>query len=110
MFKKEKHPKFGKNNSVETNLAISEGIKKFYRKHDHAKGKKGIFSAQYGIKGKFVFCYNKKGKELIFPSINGARQYFKVRWSTIKKNLDTQNWIILQGEDWIIQSNPRQIK
>jgi hypothetical protein len=96
LFKKENHPKFGSKNSVpfegETNLEISKGIKEFYRKHDHpAKGKKGIFSAQYGIGGQFVFCYNKNEKELIFPSINGAKQHFKVSWSTIKKNLDTQN-------------------
>ena len=111
LFKKENHPKFGSKNSVETNLAISKGIKEFYHKHNHhAKGKKGIFSAQYGIGGQFVFCYNKTGEELIFPSINGAKQHFKVRWSTIKNNLDTQNWINLQGEDWIIQSNPRQNK
>ena len=108
LFKKENHPKFGSNNSAETNLAISKGIKEFYRKHEHhAKGKKGILSAQYGIGGQFVFCYNKTGKELIFPSLNSAKQHFKVRWSTIKNNLDTQNWILLQGEDWILQSNPR---
>jgi hypothetical protein len=40
---------------------------------------KGKLAPQYGIGGKFVFCYNKTGKELIFPSINGARQHFKVR-------------------------------
>ena len=112
LFKKENHPKFGNKNSVETNLAISKGIKEFYRNHNHqAKGKKGILSAQYGIGGLpfgLVFCYNKTGEELIFPTINGAKQHFKVRWSTIKKNLDTQNWITLQGEDWIIQSKPRQ--
>ncbi len=109
LFKKENHPKFGSINSVETNSAISKGIKEFYRNHEHhAKGKKGILSAQYGIGGHFVFCYNKTGKELIFPSINGAKQHFKVRWSTIKKNLDTQNWINIQDEDWIFQSNPKQ--
>lgn len=109
LFKKENHPKFGSKNSVETNLAISEGIKEFYRNYDHhAKGKKGVLSAQYGIGAMFVFCYSKTGEELIFPSINGAKNHFKVRWTTIKKNLDTQNWITLQGKDWIIQSNPRQ--
>jgi hypothetical protein len=40
---------------------------------------KGIHSPQYGINGKFVFCYNKTGEELTFPSINGAKQHFKVR-------------------------------
>ena len=109
LFKKENHPKFGTKNSAENNEAISKGIKEFYRNNKHhTKGKKGILSAQYGIGGQFVFCYNKTGKELIFPSINGARQYFKVRWTTIKKNIDTNNWITLQGEDWIIQSLPRQ--
>jgi len=108
LFKKENHPKFGSKNSAETNLAISKGIKEFYRNHEHyAKGKKGILSPQYGIGGQFVFCYNKTGKELIFPSINSAKQHYKVRWSTIKNNLDTQKWITLQGDDWIIQSNPR---
>jgi hypothetical protein len=45
---------------------------------------------------------------LIFPSINGAKQYFKVRWSLVKKNIDSDSWVTLQGEEWIIQSTPRQ--
>jgi hypothetical protein len=56
-----------------------------------------------------VFCYNLKGEELIFPSINAARQHFRVRWTFIKKNIDTQNWMTLQNEQWIIKSVPRQI-
>jgi hypothetical protein len=24
-----------------------------------------------------------------------------------KKNIDTQSWVTLQGEEWIIQSTPR---
>ena len=45
-------PKFGSKTSFETKLAISKGIKEFYQNHDqHAKGKKGILSAQYGIGG-----------------------------------------------------------
>jgi hypothetical protein len=44
---------------------------------------------------------------LIFPSINGAKQHFKVRWLTIKKNLDTNNWVTLEGEKWVLQSTPR---
>jgi hypothetical protein len=100
LFKGENHPKFGYLTSVETKKAISEGIKNFYRNQTHkALGKKGINSPQYGIGGQFVFFYNKKGEELIFPSINGARVYFKVRWTTIKKNLDLNKWVILQGEE-----------
>lgn len=80
LFKKENHPKYGSVSSAETREAISEGIKDYYRTHiHHAKGLKGVRSSQYGIGGQFVFCYNKTGKELIFPSINGAKQHFKCR-------------------------------
>jgi hypothetical protein len=69
--------------SSETKKAISEGIKNFYLTNIHprlrTKGLKGKLSAQYSIGGKFVFCYSKAGKELIFPSINAAKQHFKVR-------------------------------
>ena len=80
ILKKENHPKFGSTTSVETKQAISEGIKLFYSNNSHpSKGLKGNLSPQYGIGGKFVFCYNKTDKELIFPSINAAKQHFKVR-------------------------------
>jgi NUMOD3 motif len=80
LFKKEKHPKFSSVTSPETKKAISDGIKKFYLTHSNpAKGLKGKFSPQYGFGGVFVFCYNQKGEELIFPSINATRQHFKVR-------------------------------
>jgi hypothetical protein len=55
-----------------------------------------------------VFCYNKTGKEIIFPSINAAKQHFKVRWSFIKNNIDKNEWISIQDEDWIIKSQPQQ--
>jgi hypothetical protein len=45
---------------------------------------------------------------LIFPSINGVKQYFKVRWTTIKKNLDTNKKVNLKGENWVLQSTPRK--
>ena len=130
---KENHPKFGTVTSSETKKSISlsnffllfiikknnrpsacarpkgAGVKNFYLTKSHpAKGLKGKFSAQYGIGGNSVFCYSKTDKELIFPSINAAKQHFKVRWTFIKKNLDTNQWITLQGEDWIIQSVPKQ--
>ena len=83
---------FPKNNLQKFRL-----VKKFYLNNSHpSKGLKGKLSPQYGIAGQFVFCYNKKGTELIFPSINGAKQHFKVRWTFIKKNIDTQKWVILQ--------------
>jgi group I intron endonuclease len=106
---KENHPKFGYITSFETKKSISQGIKNFYLSHNHfKKGLKGKLSAQYGIGGNFVFCYNKTNEELIFPSINAAKQHFKVRWTLIKKNIDTNEWITLQGKDWILQSMPRK--
>ena len=108
LLKKENHPNYGTTRSDETKKAISDSIKEFYHTHSHhAKGQKGILAKQSGIGGQFVFCYSKTGEEFIFPSINGAKQHFKVRWTTIKKNLDTQNWVLLQGKEWMIQSTPR---
>lgn len=109
MLSKEKHPKFGYVTSPETKKAISDGNKEFYRTHNHpSKGLKGILSKQYGIGGQTVFCYNKADQELVFPSLNAARQHFKVRHTTIKNNIDTDSWITLLGEDWILQSTRRQ--
>ena len=106
--RKENHPKFGYTTSDETKNAISEGIKEFYLKNDNAfKGLKGKLSPQYGIGGALVFCYNEKNEELIFPSINAARQHFKVRWTLIKKNLDTNKYTSINDENWILQSLPR---
>ncbi|EUC39971.1 hypothetical protein COCMIDRAFT_109991, partial [Bipolaris oryzae ATCC 44560] len=80
LFRKENHPKYGYISSSDTKKAISEGIKQFYINNSHTKkGLKGKLSAQYGIGGKFVYCYDKKNNELIFPSINAARQHFKTR-------------------------------
>ena len=109
IFKKENHPKFGSTLSVETKQAIREGIKVFYSNNSHPrKGLKGKLSLQYGIGGNSVFCYNEKGKELIFPSINAAKQHFKVRWTLIKKNLDTKVGVSINDEKWILQSTPKQ--
>lgn len=109
MFSKESHPKFGSTASDETKKAISEGIKNYYSDNSHIrKGLKGKLSPQYGIGRTFVFCYNKTGEELIFPSINATKQHFKVRWSYIKNNIDTNQSILIQGEEWLIQSQPKQ--
>jgi group I intron endonuclease len=106
--KKENHPKFGSTTSVETKQAISEGIKLYYSINNHPrKGLKGNLSPQYGIGGKFVFCYSKTGEELIFPSINAAKQHFRVRWSLIKNNIDTKEYVIIHNEEWLIQSIPK---
>lgn len=108
LFRKENHPKYGSTTSPETKKAIRDGIKKFYLTRFHSsKGLKGKLSPQYGIGGKLVFCYDNDNNELMFPSINAAKQHFKVRWTYIKKNLDTGNFIKLGDKNWIIQSIPR---
>lgn len=107
-FKKENHPKYGSTLSTDTKEAIRQGIKKFYLNNSHPyKGKTGKLSPQYGIGGTLVFCYNKHNKELMFLSINAARQFFKVRWTLIKQNLDKGKYLFLNGEDWLVQSIPR---
>lgn len=109
IFSQQSHPKFGSTVSDETKKAISEGIKLYYSNNSHIrKGLKGKLSPQYGIGGTFVFCYSKTGEELIFPSINATKQHFKVRWSYIKNNIDTNQWIIIKGEEWLIQSEPQK--
>ena len=40
---------------------------------------------------------------LKFPSINSARLYFRVRFSTISKNIN--NTILIQGVNWSIKRN-----
>ncbi len=102
---KENHPKFGYTTSDETKNAISEGIKEFYLKKDNAF--KGKLSPQHGIGRALIFCYSANNEKLIFPSINAARQHFKVRWTLIKKNLDTNKYISINDENWILQSLPR---
>jgi len=99
-FKKELHPKYGSTTSPETIEAIKQGIKCFYLTNTHpSKGKTGKLSPQYGIGGSFVFCYNKETQELIFPSINAAKQHFKVTWTTIKKNIDKKSYVSLNNQD-----------
>jgi len=112
LFRKENHPKYGIQHSIESKKAISLGIKEFYKNNPHKyKGKKGKLSPQYGIGGTFVFSYkignnNTAIEELIFPSVNAARQHFKVRWTTIKKIIDTSDSINFNNEKWIVQSVP----
>jgi hypothetical protein len=80
LFKKESHPKYGTVSSPETKNVIAQGITPFYLTHSHpSKGLKGQLYDQYCIGGKAVFFYNQKGEELIYPSINEARQHFQVR-------------------------------
>jgi len=80
MFSKENHPKYGTFNSAETRQAISNSLKEFYKTNSNPyRGLKGALSPQYGIGGTSVFFYSENGTELILPSINAAKQHFKVR-------------------------------
>ena len=99
-FKKEGHPRLGYVSSPETVEQIKQNIRDFYLNNNHPyKGKTDKLSLQYGIGGSMVFCYNKENKELMFSSINAAKQHFKIRWTTIKKNLDSNHYISINGED-----------
>ena len=70
----------------------------------------GICS-RFGYGGKpYIFLYSKSGQELSFKSINATKLHFHVKWERISNNLDTNNWVTLQGEEWLIQSTPRENK
>ena len=80
LFSKKNYPKYGTICSSGTKKAISNGIKKFYLTKFHRnKGKIGKESPQYGLGGKSVFFYNREGENINFPSINAAKQHFRVR-------------------------------
>lgn len=52
----------------------------------------------------YVLVFNDKGDVLTFNSINSARSYFNVKWSVIKKSID-KNWFVnINGVDWKIVS------
>lgn len=94
MHKGNKHPRFGKIVSREQKELVSQKVKKFYENVAHPnKGKKGINAPQYGIGGSTVYCFKFSDNsdfsdKLIFPSINGARVYFKCRFTKISENLN----------------------
>jgi group I intron endonuclease len=83
------HPRFNKNVSDEQKKLTSLSLKQFYETHEHhAKGKKGKLSSQYGIGGIEIIMTNESGEVISFPSINSARIHFKVRFTTISKNIN----------------------
>ena len=99
------HPRFGTKASDEQKALTSLALKKFYEEHDHhAKGKKGKFSSQYGIGGTKIVMTNELGETILFPSINSARQHFKIRFTTISKNIN--NSINIKGVKWYINTVP----
>lgn len=98
------HPRFGTKANEEQKLLTSLALKNYYKKHTHpSKGKKGKLSPQFGINGTKIIMTNELGDTISFPSINGARIHFKVRFSSISKNIN--NSIIIKGVKWSITSD-----
>ena len=95
------HPRFGIKASDEQKLLTSLALKKYYEKHDHhGKGIKGKLSSQYGIGGTKIIMTNEFNETISFPSINSARLHFRIRFSTVSKNIN--NSIIIKGVKWFI--------
>jgi len=102
------HPRFGTIPSLEQRLATSKALKAhFLAKGHHNKGKKGILASQFGIGGTKIHMYSSNGQYECFPSINAARQFFHVRFTTISNNIDTGQPIFIKGIEWIITSTER---
>nr|YP_010835449.1 hypothetical protein QLP32_mgp16 [Perenniporia fraxinea]WFS78682.1 hypothetical protein [Perenniporia fraxinea] len=98
------HPRFGTKASEEQKALTSLALKKFYEKHDHhAKGKKGKLSPQFGKGGTKITMRDEQGKIMTFPSISSARLHFRVRFSTISKNINKS--ILIHGVKWSITTS-----
>ena len=69
----------------------------------HGKGNKGKLAYQFGIGITKIAMTNELGDVLSFPSINSARIHFKVRFSTISKNINKS--IIIKGVKWSITTD-----
>lgn len=98
------HPRFGTTASDEQKLLTSLALKKYYEENEHhSKGKKGKLASQYGIGGTQIIMTDEQGTVISFPSVNSARLHFRVRFSTISKNIN--NSIIINGVKWAITSS-----
>ena len=96
------HPRFGTKASEEQKLLTSLALKNYYKKHIHHS--KGKLSSQYGIGCTNIIMMNGLGETISFPSINSARLHFRVRFTTISKNIN--NSIIIKGVKWSITTKP----
>lgn len=52
----------------------------------------------------YILVFNRKGDILTFNSINSAKSYFNVKWSAIKKGIDKNRFVNINGVDWKIVS------
>lgn len=101
----ELHPRFGKKVTEEQKILTSIALKNFYSENENKfKGKKGILSLQYGIGGTQIILKSENNDILSFPSINSARLYFRLRFNTISKNINTNLPVLIKGKKWYISS------
>ncbi len=99
------HPRFNSKVSKEQKILTSLSLKKHFAEYGHHnKGKKGNLSPQYGIGGKITMMKSEYGEEVSFPSINSARLHFRVRFSTISSNVNTNLPVLIKGVKWYITS------
>lgn len=63
---------------------------------------KGKLSPQFGKNGTQITMTDEQGNIITFPSINNARMHFRVRFSTISKNINKS--IFIKGVKWSITS------
>jgi group I intron endonuclease len=102
---KELHPRFGSKASEEQKNLTSLALKNHYALHGHhSKGKTQNLSAQYGIGGTNIIMKSEEGEIMSFPSINSARLHFRVRFSTISNNINSNLPILIKGMKWYITS------
>nr|YP_010561567.1 hypothetical protein OSR58_mgp23 [Ganoderma flexipes]UYX56937.1 hypothetical protein [Ganoderma flexipes] len=98
------HPRFGTKASDEQKALTSLALRKYYEEHDHhSKGKRGKLSPQFGKGGTKITMLDEQGTILTFPSINSTRLHFRVRFSTISKNIN--NSININGVKWSITTS-----
>jgi group I intron endonuclease len=99
------HPRFNtkalEQQKILTSLALKEH---FLKQGHHNKGKKGVFAPQFGIGGTKIIMKSENGDILSFPSINAARQHFRVRFTTISKNINQNCPILIKGIKWFVKS------
>jgi group I intron endonuclease len=99
------HPRFNTNVLEQQKILTSLALKEHFLKHGHHnKGKKGVLAPQFGIGGTKIIMKSENGDILSFPSINAARQHFRVRFTTISKNLNQNNPILIKGIKWFVYS------
>jgi len=95
------HPRFNSKVSEQQKLLTSLALKKYFIEHGHHnKGKKGKLAPQFGIGGTKLNMKSENGEVLSFPSINATRQHFRVRFTTISKNVNQNKPILIKGVKW----------